>query len=59
MAESRIQCVALVSDAGTPLICDPGYKLVLEARAENIKVHSIPGACAFVTALTLSGLPMR
>ncbi len=51
------QCVVLVSDAGTPLICDPGYKLVLEARAENIKVHSIPGACAFVTALTLSGLP--
>ncbi|MCH9844547.1 MAG: 16S rRNA (cytidine(1402)-2'-O)-methyltransferase [Alphaproteobacteria bacterium] len=50
------KCVVLVSDAGTPLICDPGYKLVLMARAENIKVHSVPGACAFVTALTLSGL---
>jgi 16S rRNA (cytidine1402-2'-O)-methyltransferase len=50
-------CIALVSDAGTPLVSDPGYKLVREAVAEGIAVHAIPGASAALTALTLAGLP--
>lgn len=49
--------VALVSDAGSPLISDPGYKLVRECRKQNIKISVIPGACAVVCALQLSGLP--
>jgi 16S rRNA (cytidine1402-2'-O)-methyltransferase len=49
--------VALVSDAGTPLISDPGYRLVAEARARAIPVWPIPGACAAVAALSVSGLP--
>jgi len=49
--------VALVSDAGTPLISDPGYKLVRDARAAGHLVVTVPGPCAAVAALTLAGLP--
>jgi len=49
--------VALVSDAGTPLVSDPGYRLVREARARGIAVTSLPGPCAAVMGITLSGLP--
>lgn len=49
--------IALISDAGTPLISDPGYLLVNAARKENIIVTPIPGACAAITALSASGLP--
>lgn len=51
------QPVALVSDAGTPLVSDPGYRLVREARAAGVSVTPIPGACAAVAGLTVSGLP--
>lgn len=49
--------IALVSDAGTPTISDPGFKLVRECAKEGIKVESIPGASSVITALTVSGLP--
>ena len=51
------EVVALVSDAGTPLISDPGYKLVRAARAAGHAVHTVPGPCAAIAALTLAGLP--
>jgi 16S rRNA (cytidine1402-2'-O)-methyltransferase len=51
------QAIALVSDAGTPLISDPGYKLVRAARAAGHAVHTVPGPCAAIAALTLAGLP--
>src|SRR5919198_3620750 len=49
--------IALVSDAGTPLVSDPGYKLVREARASGASVTAVPGASAVLAAVTLSGLP--
>lgn len=49
--------LALVSDAGTPLISDPGFKLVAAAVAENIPVTSVPGASAVLAALVVAGLP--
>ncbi|HBO16042.1 MAG TPA: 16S rRNA (cytidine(1402)-2'-O)-methyltransferase [Porticoccaceae bacterium] len=52
----RNQSVALISDAGTPLISDPGYRLVVEARERGIDVVPIPGSCALVAALSVSGL---
>ena len=51
------QQIALISDAGTPLISDPGYMLVNEVRAAGYQVVPVPGACAAVTALCASGLP--
>ncbi|MGH6946895.1 MAG: 16S rRNA (cytidine(1402)-2'-O)-methyltransferase [Kiloniellales bacterium] len=51
------KAVALVSDAGTPLVSDPGYKLVTEALDRGIPVTALPGASAVLTALQLSGLP--
>ena len=53
----RNGAVALVSDAGTPLVSDPGYRLVADAREQNIPVTTLPGACAVIAGLTLSGLP--
>lgn len=49
--------IALVSDAGTPLINDPGYHLVKACRENDIKVVPIPGACAAIAALSVAGLP--
>lgn len=51
------QHVALISDAGTPLISDPGYRLIKEARDNGIRVVPVPGACALIAALSASGLP--
>ncbi len=57
IARMTTEAIALVSDAGTPLISDPGYKLVRDARAAGRTVVTIPGPCAAVAALTLAGLP--
>src|SRR5437763_14445358 len=51
------EAIVLVSDAGTPLISDPGYKLVRAARAAGHEVRTVPGPCAAVAALTVAGLP--
>lgn len=49
--------IALISDAGTPLVSDPGYRLVRKARERGIMVVPIPGACAMIAALSAAGLP--
>lgn len=54
---AKSDSVALISDAGTPLISDPGYHLVHTARAKGIRVVPIPGPCALIAALSASGLP--
>jgi len=51
------QKIGLISDAGTPLISDPGYKLVRSCLEQNIHVQALPGASSVLTALTLSGFP--
>ena len=50
------ESLALVSDAGTPLVSDPGYRLVRAARAVGIRVSPVPGACAAIAALSVAGL---
>lgn len=57
LAEIASRPVALISDAGTPLISDPGYKLVRAVREAGVAVHTLPGPCAAIAALTLAGLP--
>ena len=57
IARMAHDAVALVSDAGTPLISDPGYKLVRDARAAGVNIVTIPGPSAAIAALTLAGLP--
>lgn len=49
--------VALISDAGTPMISDPGYKLVAKLASRNVKVYALPGPCAAITALCSAALP--
>ena len=56
-ALNRGKSLALISDAGTPLVSDPGYRLVRAAHAAGIRVVPLPGACAAITALSASGLP--
>jgi 16S rRNA (cytidine1402-2'-O)-methyltransferase len=51
------ESLALVSDAGTPLVSDPGFRLVAAARAAGIRVSPVPGPCALVAALSVAGLP--
>lgn len=51
------ESIALISDAGTPLVSDPGYRLVRGARAQGIAVVPVPGACALTAALSAAGLP--
>lgn len=57
VARMADEVVVLVSDAGTPLISDPGYKLVRDARLAGRHVTTLPGPCAAIAAITLSGLP--
>ena len=57
IARAAAEPVALVSDAGTPLISDPGYKLVAEARAAGVNVVAVPGPSAAIAALSIAGLP--
>ena len=51
------ESLALVSDAGTPLVSDPGFRLVRAARAKGVRVSPVPGACAAIAALSVAGVP--
>lgn len=51
--------IGLISDAGTPLISDPGFQIVQLCIENNLYITSLPGPCAFITALTISGLPVH
>ncbi|UJJ32487.1 16S rRNA (cytidine(1402)-2'-O)-methyltransferase [Halopseudomonas maritima] len=51
------ESLALISDAGTPLISDPGYHLVRQAREAGVRVSPVPGACALIAALSAAGMP--
>ena len=51
------ECIALVSDAGTPLVSDPGFKLVREAAQAGVAIHPVPGASALLAGLVVAGLP--
>jgi 16S rRNA (cytidine1402-2'-O)-methyltransferase len=51
------ESLALVSDAGTPLVSDPGFRLVRAARAQGVRVSPVPGACAAIAALSVAGVP--
>ena len=51
------ESLALVSDAGTPLVSDPGFRLVRAARAAGVRVSPVPGACAAIAAFSVAGLP--
>jgi 16S rRNA (cytidine1402-2'-O)-methyltransferase len=57
LRRAQTEAIVLVSDAGTPLISDPGYKLVREAAAQGLSVVPIPGPSALTTALSVAGLP--
>lgn len=57
LGKLEIEDVALVSDAGTPLVSDPGFKLVLTAKKKGFKIIPIPGPSALITALSASALP--
>jgi 16S rRNA (cytidine1402-2'-O)-methyltransferase len=57
VARLDTEAVALVSDAGTPLVSDPGYKLVRSARAAGHEVRTVPGPCAAIAGLSIAGLP--
>jgi len=57
LEEARTKAIGLVSDAGTPLISDPGYKLIKQARLENIYITTLAGASSVISAITISGLP--
>lgn len=57
LALQKGQSFALISDAGTPLISDPGYLLVKHAKEQNLEVIPIPGACALIAALSAAGIP--
>lgn len=57
MIQNDGKSIALVSDAGSPLISDPGYKLIKRCREQNVYITTLPGSCAVICALQLSGLP--
>ena len=57
VARLASEAIAIVSDAGTPLISDPGYKLVRAAREAGRQIRTVPGPCAAIAGLTLAGLP--